>query len=68
MAVDRLKPYIDQDVIYEEEIDAFIQIVEKNLIYNMLKESGNIRINALYLNELIEEKKKLELLKKTTKC
>jgi len=68
MAVDRLQPYIDQEIIYEEEIDTFIQIIEKNLIYNMLKENGNIKMNALYLNELIERKKKLELMKKIRKC
>jgi hypothetical protein len=68
MAVDRLKPYIDEQLIYEEEIDTFIQIIEKNIIYNMLKESGNIKMNVLYLNELIERKKKLETLKKIRKC
>ena len=68
MAVDRLKPYIDQEVIYEDEIDTFIQIIEKNLIYNMLKEHGNIKMNALYLNELIERKNKLEAMQKIRKC
>ncbi len=68
MAVERLKPYIDEDIIYEEEIDTFIQIIEKNLIYNMLKENGNIKMNVLYLNELIEKKKKLETMKKIRKC
>ena len=68
MAVDRLKPYIDENLIYEEEIDTFIQIIEKNLIYNMLKENGNIKMNILYLNELIERKKKLEAMKKIRKC
>ena len=46
----------------------FIQIIEKNLIYNMLKENGNIKMNVLYLNELIERKKKLEAMKKIRKC
>ena len=68
LAINRLQPYIDQNVIYEEEIDTFIQIIEKNLIYNMLKETGNIKMNALYLNELIEKKKKLEAMKKIRKC
>ena len=43
MAIDRLQPYIDQELINEDEIDTFIQIIEKNLIYNMLKEKGNIK-------------------------
>jgi hypothetical protein len=68
MAIDKLKPYIDQNIIYEEEIDTFIQIIEKNLIYNMLKENGNIKMNVIYLNELIERKKKLETMKKIRKC
>ena len=68
MAVDKLKPYIEENIIYEEEIDTFIQIIEKNLIYNMLKDNGNIKMNALYLNELIEKKKKLETMKKIRKC
>lgn len=68
MAVKRLQPYIDEDLVGEEEIDTFIQIIEKNLIYNMLKEKGNIKMNVLYLNELIERKKKLEEMKKIRKC
>ena len=68
MAIDRLQPYIDQELINEDEIDIFIQIIEKNLIYNMLKEKGNIKMNVLYLNELIERKKKLEDMKKIRKC
>jgi len=68
MAVERLKPYIEEDLIYEDEIDTFIQIIEKNLIYNMLKQNGNIKMNALYLNELIERKKKLEAMKKIRRC
>ena len=68
MAVHRLQPYIDQNLIYEEEIDTFIQIIEKNLIYKMLKDNGNIKVNALYLTELIERKKKLESMKKIRKC
>lgn len=68
MAVNRLQPYIEQEVIYEDEIDTFIQIIEKNIIYNMLKEHGNIKMNALYLNELIERKNKLEAMKKIRKC
>ncbi len=68
MAIDRLQPYIDQELINEDEIDTFIQIIEKNLIYNMLKEKGNIKMNVLYLNELIERKKKLEDMKKIRKC
>ena len=68
MAIDRLQPYIDQELINEYEIDTFIQIIVKNLIYNMLKEKGNIKMNVLYLNELIERKKKLEDMKKIRKC
>lgn len=68
MAVAKLQPYIDQELIYEDEIDTFIQIIEKNLIYNMLKEHGNIKMNILYLNELIEKKQKLEEMKKIRKC
>jgi hypothetical protein len=68
MAIDRLQPYIDQELINEDEIDTFIQIIEKNLIYNMLKEKGNIKMNVLYLNELIERKKKLEEMKKIKRC
>lgn len=68
MAVKRLQPYIDENLVGEEEIDTFIQIIEKNLIYNMLKEKGNIKMNVLYLNELIERKKKLEEMKKIKRC
>ena len=68
MALSRLKPYIEQDLIYEDEIDTFIQIVEKNIIYNLLKDENNIRINALGLNEIIEKKKKLENMKKLRRC
>ena len=68
LALNRLKPYIDQGVIYESEIDTFIQIIEKNIIYNMLKDENNIRISALGLNEIIEKKKKLESLKKMRRC
>ena len=68
MAVEKLKPYIEEDLIHEDEIETFIQIIEKNLIYNMLKQNGNIKINALYLNELIERKKKLEAMKKIRRC
>ena len=32
MAVNRLKPYIDEGLIFEDEIDTFIQIIEKNII------------------------------------
>lgn len=68
MAVEKLQPYINQELICEEEIDTFIQIIEKNIIYNMLKEKGNIKMNVFYLNELIEKKKRLEFMKKITKC
>lgn len=68
MAVNKLQPYIEQELVNEDEIDIFIQIIEKNLIYNMLKEKGNIKMNVLYLNELIERKKKLEDMKKIRKC
>lgn len=68
MAVNRLKPYIDDGTIYENEIDTFIQIIEKNLIYNMLNDHDNIKINSLMLNEIIEKKKKLENMKKTRRC
>lgn len=68
MAVERLKPYIDQNIIFEDEIDTFIQIIEKNLIYNLLKDSGNIKMNPLFLNEIIENKKKLEKMKKLRRC
>ena len=68
MAVKRLKPYIEEGIIYEEEIDTFIQIIEKNIIYNMLKDENNIRLNKLGLNEIIERKKKLEQMKKIRKC
>ncbi len=68
LAVARLKPYIDEGLIYEDEIDTFIQIIEKNIIYNMLKDENNIRINSLGLNEIIEKKKKLEKLKRLRRC
>lgn len=68
MAIARLKPYIDEGLIFEEEIDTFIQIIEKNIIYNMLKEESNIRIDSLLLNEIIEKKKKLERMKKIRRC
>jgi len=68
MAVTRLKPYIEEGLIYEEEIDTFIQIIEKNIIYNMLKDENNVRLNKLGLNEIIEKKKKLEQMKKIRKC
>lgn len=68
MAVERLQPYIDQNIIFEEEIDTFIQIIEKNLIYNLLKENGNIKMNTLFLNDIIEKRKKLERLKKIRRC
>lgn len=68
MALNKLKPYIDEKIIYEEEIDTFIQIVEKNIIFNMLNKTGNIKMNALYLNELIERKRKLEEMKKIRRC
>ena len=67
-ALKRLQPYIDNGTIYETEIDAFIQIIEKNIIYNMLKDENNIRINALGLNEIIEKKKKLEKMEKMRRC
>lgn len=68
MAVERLQPYIDQNIIFEEEIDTFIQIIEKNLIYNLLKENGNIKMNTLFLNDIIEKRKKLEKMKKIRRC
>lgn len=68
MALSKLKPYIDDKIINEEEVDTFIQIIEKNIIFNMLNKTGNIKMNALYLNELIERKKKLEEIKKTRRC
>ena len=36
MAIQRLKPYIDNETIYEEEIDTFIQIIEKKNQYWLL--------------------------------
>ncbi len=68
MAIERLNPYIEHGIVYEEEIDTFIQIIEKNIIYNMLKDKKNIGVNALYLNEIIEKKKKLEEMKKVKRC
>jgi len=68
MAISKLKPYIDHGIIYEEEVDTFIQIIEKNIIYNMLKDENNIRMSMLGLNELIEKKNKLEKMKKVRRC
>jgi len=68
MALNRLKPYIDEGLIHEDEIDTFIQIIEKNIIYTMLKDENNIRIDALGLNEIIEKRKKLENMKKLRRC
>ena len=67
-ALNRLKPYIDNGTIHETEIDTFIQIIEKNIIYNMLKDENNVRINSLELNEIIEKKRKLEKMKKLRRC
>lgn len=68
IAISKLKPYIDHGIIYEEEVDTFIQIIEKNIIYNMLKDENNIRMSMLGLNELIEKKNKLEKMKKVRRC
>ena len=68
MAIARLKPFIDHGIIYEDEVDAFIQIIEKNIIYNMLKDDNNVRMSALNLNDIIEKKKKLEKMKKVRRC
>ena len=68
MAVTRLKPYIDHGIIYEEEIETFIQIIEKNIIYNLLKDEDNIRMSMLGLNELIEKKNKLNKMKSLRRC
>ena len=68
MAVERLKPFIKHGIIYEDEVDTFIQIIEKNIIFNMLKDENNIRMTALGLNEIIEKKKKLEKMKKVRRC
>lgn len=68
MAIDRLKPYIDNKIIYEDEVDIFLQIIEENLIYNMLKDSNNIGMNFTHLDKIIEKKKKLEFLKKIRNC
>lgn len=68
MAINKLKPYIDNGIIFEDEVETFIQIIEKNLIYNMLKDDNNVRINSLGLNEIIEKKKKLENMKKIRRC
>ena len=68
MAVTRLKPYIDHGIIYEEEIETFIQIIEKNIIYNLLKDEDNIRMSMLGLNELIEKKNKLNKIKSLRRC
>lgn len=68
MAISRLKPYIDHGIIYEEEVDVFIQIIEKNIIYNMLKDEDNIRMSMLGLNELIDKKNRLDKLKKIRRC
>lgn len=68
MAITRLKPYIDHGIIYEEEIETFIQIIEKNIIYNLLKDENNIRMSMLGLNELIEKKNKLQKMKSLRRC
>ena len=68
LALARLKPYVDAGIIYEEEIDTFIQILEKNIIYNMLKDNNNVQMSNLMLNEIIEKKKKLENMKKLRRC
>ena len=68
LAITRLKPYIDQNVIQENEIDTFIQIIEKNIIYNMFKNTAGLNVNILYLNELLERKKLLENQCKIRKC
>lgn len=68
MAINRLKPYVDAGLIYEDEIDTFIQIIEKNIIYNMLKDQNNVQMNVLLLNEIIDKKKKLENMKKLRRC
>ncbi len=68
MAIERLKPFIDHKIIYEDEVDIFVQIIEENLIYNMLKEEGNIPMNCMFLDKIIDKKKKLEFLKKIRNC
>ena len=68
LALNRLKPYIEEGIIYENEIDTFIQIIEKNIICNMLKDEGNIRMSALSIAEIIEKKKKLEKMKSLRRC
>ena len=68
MALNRLKPYVEAGLIYEDEIDTFIQIIEKNIIYNMMKDQNNVQMNILLLNEIIDKKKKLENMKKLRRC
>lgn len=68
MAVTRLKPFIDHGIIYEDEVDTFVQIIEKNIIYNMLKNDNNIQMSELTLDEIIEKRKKLDKMKKLRGC